>query len=168
MRTLVLLVFCTALFGASITSQAELMIGGYPPGVGNFHPLRQFAATAQGTDAPLRVLGGPISGLDSPGNASYEETEKLLYVSDYFGQAIRVFPAFASGDTAPLRIINPPVLGQPRANVPIASRTSSSSSRATAVSIPFASCKRQRGQPDSQHQLGRRHFRLTELNNPSS
>ena len=121
MRTLVLLFFCTALFGASITSQAELMIGGYPPGVGNSHPLRQFAANAQGTDAALRVLGGPASGLDSPGNASYEGTEQLIYVSDFFGQAIRVFPAFASGDVAPLRIINPPVLGQPRANVPIAS-----------------------------------------------
>src|SRR5690606_39504386 len=68
----------------------------------------------------IREIAGPATTLDSPGHASYEPAESLIYVSDFYGQAIQVFPAFASGDVAPLRTINPPLLGQPRGNVPIA------------------------------------------------
>ena len=101
-------------------ARAELMIGGYPPGAASAHPLRQFAATAQGAATPIREIAGAATQLNGPANVSYESSEGLLYVSDFWGQAIRVFPAFASGDVAPLRTINPPLLGQPRANVPIA------------------------------------------------
>ncbi len=102
-------------------THAELMLGGYPPSSPGSHPISQFSATAQGTAAPIRQIAGAATQLNGPANISYEPSEGLLYVSDYWGQAIRVFPAFASGNIAPLRVINPPLLGQPRANVPLAS-----------------------------------------------
>ena len=120
MRSLIPFLACLALVGTPRQSRAELMIGGYPSGAASTHPLRQFAANAQGADAAIREIAGPATTLNSPGNASYEPVESLIYVSDFHGQAIQVFPAFASGDVAPLRTINPPLLGQPRTNVPIA------------------------------------------------
>ena len=101
-------------------AHAELVVGGYPPGASSEHPIRQFSATAQGSAAAIRQLGGPVTTLNGPANIGYEAVENLIYVSDYWGQAIKVFPAFASGDSAPLRVLNPPLLGQPRASVPIA------------------------------------------------
>ena len=120
MRSLVPFLLCLLFVGASSPSRAELMIGGYPPGATSAHPLRQFSAMAQGAATPIREIAGAATQLNGPANASFEPSEGLLYVSDFWGQAIRVFPAFASGDAAPLRTINPPLLGQPRANVPIA------------------------------------------------
>lgn len=102
-----------------VLAHGEVMIGGYPPGASTSHPLRQFAATAQGPALPIHELAGPATELNGPGNVSFDASENLLYVSDFWGQAIRVFPAYASGDVAPLRVINPPLLGQPRGNVPI-------------------------------------------------
>lgn len=103
-------------------THAELMIGGYPPSSPGSHPISQFSATAQGTAAPTRQIGGAATQMDGPANISYEPNEGLLYVSDFWGQAIRVFPAFSSGNIAPLRVINPPTLGQPRANIPLTSQ----------------------------------------------
>ena len=112
-------ILCLPLLLSAGMANAELMIGGYPEIGSNSHPLRQFSANAQGSDAPVRILGGPASALESPANASYEAGEGLLYVSDFYGQTIRVFSAFAEGDVAPVRIMQTPLLGQPRANVPI-------------------------------------------------
>jgi hypothetical protein len=120
MRLPTLLMISLLLIGTSLPSHAEVMIGGYSSGGTGMHPLRQFAANAQGSTAAIREIAGPNTALNSPGSVSYEPVENLLYVSDYFGQAIRVFPAFASGDVAPLRTLNPPLLGQPRTSVPIA------------------------------------------------
>lgn len=103
-------------------ADAELMVGGYPPSSSSNHPISQFSATSQGNAAPIRQIAGAMTQLNGPANISYEPSEGLLYVSDFWGQAIRVFPAFTSGDSAPVRIINPPVLGQPRANVPLPSQ----------------------------------------------
>lgn len=119
MRSSTALSICLLMSATPLIAHAELMIGGYPPGTSSAHPLRQFAATAQGSASPIREIGGPATGLDGPASASFEPSENLLYVSDFWGQAIRVFPAYASGDVAPLRVINPPILGQTRSNVPI-------------------------------------------------
>ena len=103
-------------------ADAELVIGGYPPSSSSNHPISQFSASSQGNAVPIRQIAGAMTQLNGPANISYEPSEGLLYVSDFWGQAIRVFPAFTSGDSAPVRIINPPVLGQPRANVPLPSQ----------------------------------------------
>ena len=115
---------CITLIVSSIpmTTYAELMVGGYSTSGLDAHPISQFSATAQGTAAPIRQISGAATQLIGPGNISYEPIEGLLYVSDFWGQAIRVFPAFASGNIAPLSGINPPILGQPRANVPLPSQ----------------------------------------------
>ncbi|WP_422241144.1 hypothetical protein [Dokdonella sp.] len=120
MRAMTLLFLCILTCCLPKLARAELMIGGYPPGASSEHPIRQFSATAQGTAPAIRQIGGPTTTLNGPANASYEPVENLIYVSDYWGQAIKVFPAFASGDPAPLRVLNPPLLGQPRASVPMA------------------------------------------------
>lgn len=120
MRTLAAIISCLFLVGIPALSRAELMIGGFPSAGSSLHPLRQFSANAQGADAPVREIAGLNSTLNSPGNTSFEAVESLLYVSDYFGQAIKVFPAYARGDVAPLRTLNPPTLGQPRASIPLA------------------------------------------------
>jgi hypothetical protein len=122
MRSPVLLTICLVLISAPPSSQAELMIGGYSSSGTGLHPLRQFAANAQGSAAAIREISGPNTVLNSPATVSYEPVENVLYVSDYFGQAIRVFPASASGDVTPLRTLNPPLLGQPRTSVPIATQ----------------------------------------------
>lgn len=106
--------------GLPLAARAELMIGGYPPSTPGEHPVSQFSADAQGAALPIRQIAGSATQLNGPGNISYEPVEGILYVSDYWGQAIRVFPAFASGNIAPLRVINPALLGQPRKSVPIA------------------------------------------------
>lgn len=120
MRIHVAILACLFFVLIPAPGHAELMIGGFPSSGSSTHPLRQFSANAQGAEAPVREIAGPTSNLNSPGNASFEAVEGLLYVSDYFGQAIKVFPAFASGDVAPLRTLNPATLGQPRSSVPIA------------------------------------------------
>ena len=120
MRTLNSIFFSGLICALPALAQAELMIGGYPLISTGEHPVSQFSATAQGAATPIRQIAGSATQLNGPGNVSYEPVEGMLYVSDYWGQAIRVFPAFASGNIAPLRVINPPLLGQPRISVPIA------------------------------------------------
>lgn len=100
-------------------AQAELMIGGFPPSGVTSQPLSQFATDAQGTAAPIRQIAGAATQLQTPSFGVYEPLEKVIYVSDFFGQATRVYPAFASGDVAPLRVLNPPILGQTRASAPV-------------------------------------------------
>lgn len=103
---------------ASAPARSELVIGGYPPNGGS-HWIRQFAANAQDPATPIREISGAATTISDSSSASYESVEGLVYVSDFYGSAIRVFDAFASGNVAPLRVINPPSLGQARANVPI-------------------------------------------------
>ena len=119
MRTSISILLGILICALSPAAYAELMVGGYPPSGPGEHPISQFSATAQGTAAPIRQISGAATQLSGPGNISYEPSEGLLYVSDFWGQAIRVFPAFESGNIPPLRVINPPTIGQPRANVPL-------------------------------------------------
>jgi len=120
MRAIFIALTAVSLTLPASTPHAEMMLGGYSLDGSSAHPLRQFATTAQGSAAPIRVISGPATGLSDPAFGVYEPIEKVIYVSDFFGQAIRVFPAFASGDVAPMRVINPPILGQTRASAPAA------------------------------------------------
>ncbi len=104
---------------ATLPARGELAIGGFGSDAIPSHPIRVFAAGAQGSDAPMRELAGPATQLVSPIFGVYEPHEQVIYVSDFHGQALRVYPAFANGDVAPLRVLNPPILGQTRANAPV-------------------------------------------------
>lgn len=102
-----------ALSVAPITAHAEILVGGY--GSTNSTALvRGFADTANGNVAPLGTLGGPTSTLVGGVAIVHEPIEGVLYVADFWGQAIRVYPESASGDAAPLRVLSPPILGQVR------------------------------------------------------
>ncbi len=94
-------------------AQADILIGGY----GNSttpQTLARFSDDADGDIAPVSLLGGPATGLLTPTSGTYEAGEGVVYVGDFYGQAVRVFPAYASGDVAPIRTLSPPILGQPR------------------------------------------------------
>jgi hypothetical protein len=52
--------------------------------------------------------------LQTPFALAYEPSEGVVYVSDFYGQAIRVYAPDAIGNVSAVRILNPPLLGQPR------------------------------------------------------
>lgn len=117
MRVRVLLGWMLA--GLLPAAQAEILIGGFPPWEETTHPLSVFASDATGSVAPLRRLEGPATQLMTPAFGVYEPGEGVIYVSDFYGEAVRVYPARAGGDVAPLRVLNPPSLAQTRASAPV-------------------------------------------------
>jgi len=118
MRPFVLMTLFAALMLA-VPARAELGIGGYARAGQSGVPLRIFGPDANGTTPPFQEMSGPTFGARDTQWASYEPNEQLLYISDYYGQAIRVYPAFRSGDVAPLRVLRSAYLGQSQANAPI-------------------------------------------------
>ncbi len=108
-----------ALATSATFSHAEMMVGGFGQSAEAGHPLNAFESHAQGSAAPTRQIAGPSTQLYEPMSGHYEPMDRLLYVADFRGQAIRVYPAFASGNVAPLRVLNPALLGQPRSSAPI-------------------------------------------------
>ncbi len=99
--------------------RADFGIGGFARAGQPHLPLRLFGPSADGASPNYHEMSGPTMGLIDTQWVSYEPNERLLYISDVYGRAIRVYPAFATGDVAPLRVINPPVLSQTRANAPV-------------------------------------------------
>jgi len=94
--------------------RAEILVGGFGDGVTPV-PLRGFSDSANGNVAPVRVLGGPTTGLKTPAGGVYEPVENVIYVADFYGTTIRVFYANANGDAAPVRVVGPTYTGQARA-----------------------------------------------------
>ena len=94
-------------------AHADIMVGSYGSSTGS-ESLRVFADTANGDAIPQRVLGGGATLLTSPVGGVFESNEGVIYVADFWGQAIRVYPAYADGNVAPLRVLNTPYLGQVR------------------------------------------------------
>jgi hypothetical protein len=97
----------------ALPARADILIGNYGSGTSQ-ESLRAFADDADGDVAPIRNLGGPNSTLLAPVGGSFAAGEGVLYVADFWGQAIRIFPAYADGDVAPLRVVDAPILGQVR------------------------------------------------------
>ncbi len=119
MRIICLLFAVFAIFMPAVPVHADMGIGGYSRSGQNGVPLRIFGPDVNGTGAASYEMSGPAMGLLDTQWVTYEPNERLLYVSDFYGRAIRVYPAFATGNVAPLRVINPPVLSQTRANAPV-------------------------------------------------
>lgn len=114
-----LLALLTVLVAPLPVARADILVGGIASGVGARHPVFRFADDADGAAVPVAALGGEASGLLTPFEGAHDAVEDVIYVADYYGQAIRVFPAQASGDVAPLRVLDPPLLGQPRTVLPL-------------------------------------------------
>jgi DNA-binding beta-propeller fold protein YncE len=97
----------------NLSAQADILIGNYGSGTSH-ESLRAFSDDANGDVAPIRSLGGTNSTLIAPIGGQFAAGEGVVYVADFWGQAIRVFPAYADGDVAPLRVLDAPILGQTR------------------------------------------------------
>ncbi|MBN8480357.1 MAG: hypothetical protein J0L88_02070 [Xanthomonadales bacterium] len=118
MRLLSIALVATAI---TLPARADMGLGGIArTGSGQTTvPLRIFGPAVNGTGAASYEMSGPAMGVQDTMWATYEPNEQLLYVSDFYGKAIRVYPAFKTGNVAPIRVINPPVLSQTRANAPV-------------------------------------------------
>jgi len=108
--------FALAAALASAASHADIVVGDYrAAGSG---PALRFSDAAQGNAAPAGAFyssaSNPGGQMQTPLFLTYEPVENVIYVSDFYGQAIRVYAAGASGDAVPLRVLTSPSMGQPR------------------------------------------------------
>ena len=114
LRTIIVLLFCAV--NGLTQAHADILIGSYSGDVNVRRQILSFPDDANGASAiPLRVMGGPNSGLIEPVSGVYEPEEDVFYVGDFRGQSVRVFsPSNTNGDPAPLRAIGPTYTGQVR------------------------------------------------------
>lgn len=73
------------------------------PQDGSAPSILVFASGAIGDAAPIRVISGPSTLMVAPFAITADPVNNELYVSDFFGEAVRVYPLDADGDVAPLR-----------------------------------------------------------------
>jgi DNA-binding beta-propeller fold protein YncE len=73
----------------------------------------RFTDDQSGNVAPAAILGGATTGLEGAQDLAWLQQSRELYVSDFWGKAIRVYNTL-SGDPAPVRSITSLSLGQPR------------------------------------------------------
>ncbi len=100
---------------AAPSARAELLVGNAYPNQATSGVIGFFADGASGNVAPLRsIVPGTANPINTANFIEFESGENVLYVSDFWGQAIRVYDARASGNAVPLRTMNSPSLGQPR------------------------------------------------------
>jgi len=57
------------------------------------------------TDAPLRIIDGPLTGLNWPSNLYYDPDHEELFVANDADDSILVFRGSDNGNVAPLRTI---------------------------------------------------------------
>ena len=96
---------------------ADLLIGDFSGSDSTAaHPILRFPDTAHGNVAPSGSFATDLPGMrmQTPFYLTYEPVEDVIYVADFYGQAIRVYAEDAQGNTAPLRTFSSPSLGQPR------------------------------------------------------
>ena len=77
------------------------------PGAGRFDPpsITVYALDADGDVAPLRIIEGPLTGLNWPSNLYYDPDHEELFVANDADDSILVFRGSANGNVAPLRTI---------------------------------------------------------------
>lgn len=99
----------------SANVHADVLVGGMS-GIDTTaaNPVIRFADS--GNAARLSSFYTDVVGerLQTPFSFAYEPTENVVYVSDFYGQAVRVYAADASGNLTSLRYFKSPLLGQPR------------------------------------------------------
>lgn len=114
LRTIIPLLFFAV--NGLTQAHADILIGSYSGDINVRRQILSFADDANGASAiPLRVMGGPTSGLIEPVAGVFEPEENVLYVGDFRGQSVRVFSVSdTNGDPAPLRAIGPTYIEQVR------------------------------------------------------
>jgi hypothetical protein len=86
----------------SSAARADVYVSQVPPD-GSAPSILVFASDARGDTAPIRVISGPNTLMVAPFAITVDPVNNELYVSDFFGEAVRVYPLDADGDVAPLR-----------------------------------------------------------------
>ncbi len=102
---------------AALPVRADILIGDFSDSDSTAaHPILRFPDTANGDVAPSGSFTTDLLGMrmQTPFYLTYEPVEGVIYVADFYGQAIRVYAEDAQGNTAPLRTFSSPSLGQPR------------------------------------------------------
>lgn len=87
---------------AATAAHADVYVSQVPLD-GSAPSILVFASGAVGDAAPIRVISGPKTLLVAPFALSVDTVHNELYVSDFFGSAVRVYALDADGDVAPLR-----------------------------------------------------------------
>lgn len=85
--------------------------------------VSRFTAAQSGDVAPVAVLGGPATTLNSAGSLFHDAPMRELWISDFEGQQIAIFDVDAAGATAPKRRFSSPLMGQPRSARIMANRS---------------------------------------------
>lgn len=105
---------------ASGSARADILAGHF--GTGGVAPndvVAIFGDAMNGNVAPMSVLGGANTTINSVSTMTYDPAERTLLLADFIGQQILVFDAAARLDATPLRRFTSPFMGQPREVVPI-------------------------------------------------
>jgi len=87
-----------------VVSRADVYVSQVPQD-GSPPSILVFASDAIGDAAPIRVIAGPTTELVAPFAITTDPVNNELYVSDFFGSAVRVYALDADGDVAPLRTL---------------------------------------------------------------
>ena len=85
-----------------VLSHADVYVSQVPLD-GSAPSILVFASDAIGDAAPIRTITGPNTLLNAPFAITVDPVNSELYVSDFFGSAVRVYALDADGDAAPLR-----------------------------------------------------------------
>jgi hypothetical protein len=93
---------CVLTLSVAVAAHADVYVSQVPQD-GSAPSILVFASDAVGDAAPIRVIGGPNTGLVAPYAITTDPVNNELYVSDFFGSAVHVYPLDADGDIAPLR-----------------------------------------------------------------
>jgi len=104
-------------FSLSSLARADVLVGDFSGGdAAVAHPILRFSDSADGNMAPGGGFTTDLAGLRllTPFHLTYEPVENVVYVADFYGQAILVYAENANRNTAPLRTLGSPSLGQPR------------------------------------------------------
>ncbi len=96
-------------------AQADVIVGNANPFETPSGIIGVFADGASGNVAPLHSMNpGATNPIVTADAIEFEPGENVLYVADFWGQAIRVYDATASGAPTPLRTLTSSLLGQVR------------------------------------------------------
>ncbi len=83
-------------------AHAEVAVGSFAnPGA-----IRHYADGAVGDTPPARAIGGVTTGLLTPAALTFDPLAVEMFVSDFYGQTIRVFDPRQTGDRSPLRTLS--------------------------------------------------------------
>lgn len=104
---------------ATLDVHADILLGGFGSDTSAAQPVQRFADDANNAATPIGSFYTDFTGnrLQTPAYMTHDPIEDVIYVSDFYGQSIRVYADGASGNTTPLRAFTSPLLGQPRQTV---------------------------------------------------